>query len=75
MTAPKSSTPRAGAPFIVDEDKMAKTADALVSHCLPMRRNVKITDAVFDSSDCIAYEEAENRLHVQKAIMKVLASQ
>lgn len=58
--------------FIVDEDKMAKTDNALVSHCLPMRRNVKITDAVFDSPDCIAYEEAENRLHVQKAIMKAV---
>ncbi len=58
--------------FIVDEEKMAKTADALVSHCLPMRRNVKMTDAVFDSANCIAYEEAENRLHVQKAIMKAL---
>ena len=59
--------------FIVDEEKMAKTNNALVSHCLPMRRNVKMTDAVFDSDNCIAYAEAENRLHVQKAIMKVLA--
>jgi N-acetylornithine carbamoyltransferase len=58
--------------FIVDEEKMAMTADALVSHCLPMRRNVKLTDAVFDSPNCIAYEEAENRLHVQKAIMRAL---
>ncbi|GJL95324.1 MAG: N-acetylornithine carbamoyltransferase [Hyphococcus sp.] len=58
--------------FIVDEEKMAKTNNALVSHCLPMRRNVKMTDAVFDSANCIAYDEAENRLHVQKAIMKAL---
>jgi N-acetylornithine carbamoyltransferase len=58
--------------FIVDEDKMAKTDGALVSHCLPMRRNVIMTDGVFDSAACIAYEEAENRLHVQKAIMKRL---
>ncbi|HSM45842.1 MAG TPA: acetylornithine carbamoyltransferase, partial [Acidimicrobiia bacterium] len=58
--------------FIVDEDKMAKTEGALVSHCLPMRRNVIMTDGVFDSANCIAYEEAENRLHVQKAIMKRL---
>lgn len=58
--------------FIVDENKMALTNDALVSHCLPMRRNVKMTDAVFDSPNCIAYDEAENRLHVQKAIMKAL---
>ncbi|MCI5044744.1 MAG: N-acetylornithine carbamoyltransferase [Aquisalinus sp.] len=60
--------------FIVDEKKMALTNNALVSHCLPMRRNVKMTDAVFDSPACIAYDEAENRLHVQKAIMKALVS-
>lgn len=58
--------------FIVDEAKMAMTNNALVSHCLPMRRNVKMTDGVFDSPACIAYEEAENRLHVQKAIMKAV---
>ncbi len=59
--------------FIVDEEKMAMTNNALVSHCLPMRRNVKMTDGVFDSANCIAYDEAENRLHVQKAIMQALA--
>ena len=58
--------------FIVDEQKMAKTNDALISHCLPMRRNVIMTDAVFDGPNCFAYEEAENRLHVQKAIMRAL---
>ena len=58
--------------FIVDEEKMALTNDALVSHCLPMRRNVIMTDAVFDASNCFAYEEAENRLHTQKAIMSAL---
>ena len=60
--------------FIVDEDKMEKTGGALVSHCLPMRRNVIMTDGVFDGPSCIAYEEAENRLHVQKAIMKRLVT-
>jgi N-acetylornithine carbamoyltransferase len=60
--------------FIVDEAKMAKTNGALVSHCLPMRRNVIMTDGVFDGPNCIAYDEAENRLHVQKAIIKRLVS-
>ena len=59
--------------FIVDEEKMARTNNALVSHCLPMRRNVKMTDAVFDGPNCVAIDEAENRLHVQKALMKALA--
>jgi len=58
--------------FIVDEQKMAMTNDALISHCLPMRRNLIMTDAVFDGPKCFAYDEAENRLHVQKAIMKAL---
>ena len=58
--------------FIVDEAKMALTNDAVFTHCLPLRRNVKATDAVMDSPRCIAIEEAENRLHVQKAVMATL---
>jgi N-acetylornithine carbamoyltransferase len=62
--------------FIVDEDKMARTNDATFSHCLPMRRNVKVTDAVADSPRSLIIEEAENRLHVQKAVMsKLLADE
>ncbi len=60
--------------FIVDDSKMALTDDAVFSHCLPLRRNVKATDAVMDSPRCIAIEEAENRLHVQKAIMAALVA-
>ncbi|MBT8040361.1 MAG: N-acetylornithine carbamoyltransferase [Xanthomonadales bacterium] len=55
--------------FIVNEEKMAMTDDALFSHCLPLRRNVKATDGVMDADYCVAIDEAENRLHVQKAIM------
>jgi N-acetylornithine carbamoyltransferase len=55
--------------FIVDEAKMARTNGAFFSHCLPMRRNVKATDAVADSPKSLILEEADNRLHVQKAIM------
>ena len=58
--------------FIVDEAKMALTNHGVFSHCLPLRRNVKATDAVMDSPQCIAINEAENRLHVQKAIMSAL---
>lgn len=61
--------------FIVDETKMALTNNGLFSHCLPLRRNVKATDAVMDSPACIAIDEAENRLHVQKAVMAALAAQ
>ncbi|MDE1960434.1 MAG: N-acetylornithine carbamoyltransferase [Xanthomonadaceae bacterium] len=60
--------------FIVDEAKMALTDHGVFSHCLPLRRNVKATDAVMDSRACIAIDEAENRLHVQKAVMAALAN-
>jgi len=55
--------------FMVDEQKMALTNNGLFSHCLPLRRNVKATDGVMDADYCVAIDEAENRLHVQKAIM------
>ena len=61
--------------FMVDSEKMAVTNHGVFSHCLPLRRNVKATDAVMDSPACIAIEEAENRLHVQKAVMAALAHQ
>lgn len=60
--------------FIVDEQKMALTPGALFSHCLPIRRNVKVTDAVLDSPRSMAIDEAENRLHVQKAVMDRLVN-
>lgn len=61
--------------FIVDEAKMAKTRNGVFSHCLPLRRNVKATDGVMDSPNCIAINEAENRLHVQKSVMAHLIQQ
>lgn len=59
--------------FIVDAEKMARTDGAVFSHCLPARRNVKATDEVFDADYSMIIEEAENRLHVQKALMSALA--
>ncbi|WP_132985083.1 N-acetylornithine carbamoyltransferase [Luteimonas terricola] len=60
--------------FMVDEAKMALTRDGVFSHCLPLRRNVKASDAVMDSPRCIAVQEAGNRLHVQKAVMRALVA-
>jgi N-acetylornithine carbamoyltransferase len=58
--------------WIVDERKMACTNSALFMHCLPVRRNVIVTDGVIDSSASVVIDEAENRLHVQKAILTKL---
>ncbi len=55
--------------WIVDEARMQRTNDAIFMHCLPVRRNVIVTDAVIDSANSVVLDEAENRLHVQKAIM------
>jgi N-acetylornithine carbamoyltransferase len=60
--------------WIVDERKMATTPDAIFMHCLPVRRNVIVTDGVIDSPASVVIDEAENRLHAQKAILKRLLS-
>ncbi len=48
--------------------KMAKR-DALVMHCLPAHRSEEITHEVLESPQCVAFDQAENRLHAQKAMM------
>ena len=58
--------------WIVDEAKMNRTNDAIFMHCLPVRRNVIVTDAVIDSPNSVVIDQAENRLHAQKAILAKL---
>jgi ornithine carbamoyltransferase len=54
--------------------KLAKP-DCLVMHCLPALRNAEITDSVMDGPNSVVFDQAENRLHIQKAIMLVLMDQ
>lgn len=58
--------------WIVDDEKMSRTKNGLFMHCLPVRRNVIVSDSVIDSVNSVVIDEAENRLHVQKAIMSQL---
>ena len=58
--------------WIVDDAKMAKTKNGIFMHCLPVRRNVIVTDSVIDSANSVVVDEAENRLHIQKAILAKL---
>jgi N-acetylornithine carbamoyltransferase len=58
--------------WIVDSEKMRRTDRAVFMHCLPVRRNCIVTDEVIDSPSSVVIDEAENRLHVQKAIMAEL---
>ena len=53
----------------VDDSLMEATDNAFLMHPLPVRRNVVATDAVLDGPRSVIYDQAENRLHVQKALL------
>lgn len=60
------------APYQVNASLMSKAkADAVFMHCLPAHRGDEVTDEVIDSPSSIVYDEAENRLHVQKVILSL----
>ena len=58
------------APYQVDARLMALAGDqALFMHCLPAHREEEVTDGVIESAQSIVFDQAENRLHAQKAVM------
>ncbi|MHC4829607.1 MAG: N-acetylornithine carbamoyltransferase [Planctomycetota bacterium] len=58
--------------WTIDEGAMAKTDEAGFMHCLPVRRNVVVSDGVIDGPRSLVYDQAENRMHGQKALLRYM---
>ena len=72
----KAERQRAFGALQVNEELMSHAAsDALFMHCLPAYRGMEISDTLLDSKYSVAWDEAENRLHAQKALMEFLLAQ
>jgi len=64
---------KAFAGYCLDDELMALAKpDAIVMHCLPAHRGEEISDSVIEGKNSVVWDEAENRLHIQKAIMATL---
>ena len=62
-------------PYQINQKLLDATGkNSLVMHCLPAHRGMEITSEVLDGKDSIVFDQAENRLHVQKAILETLLS-
>lgn len=60
--------------WIVSSELMDKTANGYFLHCLPVRRNVVVTDAVLDGPRSLVVEQSANRLHIQKTLLSAILS-
>jgi ornithine carbamoyltransferase len=60
-------------PYQVNDALMSAAGpDAVFMHCLPAHRGHEVTDSVMDSSASVVFDQAENRLHTQKALLAML---
>jgi ornithine carbamoyltransferase len=59
--------------YQVDDDLMSHAdARAVFMHCLPAKRGEEVTDSVIESARSVVFDQAENRLHAQKALLLML---
>ena len=71
--AERDERQRAFMPYQVTSTLMASAKpDVIFMHCLPAHRGEEVTDQVIDSDQSVVYDQAENRLHAQKAILLML---
>ena len=60
-------------PYQLNADLLARAAaDAVVLHCLPAHREEEITEEVLEGSQCVAFDQAENKMHMHKAILEYM---
>lgn len=60
---------------VSDRVMSAANSDALFMHCLPAHREEEVSSSVIDGTQSVVWEQAENRLHAQKALLEFLLTQ
>ncbi|MFW5829593.1 MAG: ornithine carbamoyltransferase [Planctomycetota bacterium] len=74
--AEKAERLRAFQGYQINDQLLAKASDRVrIMHCLPAHRGEEITDAAFESERSIIFDQAENRMHAQKAVMRLLLAE
>jgi N-succinyl-L-ornithine transcarbamylase len=61
-------------PWLLTEDKLRKSPDAKVMHCLPVRRNLELSDEILDSSRSLVQQQAKNRIFAAQAVLDKIIS-